>query len=328
MRLTPADLPAVAATANLAPSVHNTQPTRWQLGNDGALWLIADTSRQLPIGDAAGRDLRVSLGAALEGTALTLAERGLGVGRLDYPKDRPAARIELTASASADPLVVQMPHRMTWRRGFAAAAVADTQALAAWSLLCKDVGVVAGPGEIKFISDLNETTSLAFYRNAAYRGELLSWMRLSRADPRFGVDGLSAPAMGMSGFEAVGAGLVLRDPLFGLLDSIGLVGSLISEQSRTASASAVLLFHRPIDEHPIDTGRALYRRLLELAALGFQTWPMSVLADDPQVAAQLKARYAIPADRRLITAWRTGALPAGAVNKRERLPASALVIAA
>ncbi|MEO8685014.1 MAG: hypothetical protein ABI414_09270 [Devosia sp.] len=69
MSLTAGDLPALAATANLAPSVHNTQPTRWKLGADGALWLIADTSRQLPIGDAAGRDLRVSLGAALEGTA-------------------------------------------------------------------------------------------------------------------------------------------------------------------------------------------------------------------------------------------------------------------
>jgi hypothetical protein len=322
------DLPTLAAAANLAPSVHNTQPTRWRRTDDGALWLIADTSRQLPIGDAAGRDLRVSLGAALEGTAITLAERGLGFGRLDYPTDRPAARIELTASASADPLVVQMPHRLTWRRGFATASPADTQALATWSLQCSDVGVVAGPAEIKFISDLNEATSLAFYRNAAYRRELLSWMRLSPSDPRFGVDGLSAPAMGMSGFEAFGAGLVLGDPLFGLLDGIGLVGPLISEQSRTASASAVLLFHRPIDENPIDTGRALYRRLLELSALGFQTWPMSVLADNPQSSAELKARYAISADRRLITAWRTGMLPAGAVNRRERLPASALVITA
>jgi hypothetical protein len=328
MRLTAADLPALATAANLAPSVHNTQPTRWQLATDGALWLIADTSRQLPIGDATGRDLLVSLGAALEGTALTLAEQGFGFGHLDYSPTRPAVRIELTATTNADPLVVQMPHRMTWRRGFAAAALTSTQALATWSLQRNDIGVVAGPAEIKFISDLNETTSLAFYRNAAYRGELLSWMRLSPSDPRFGVDGLSAPAMGMSGFEAFGAGLVLGDPLFGLLDSIGLVGPLISEQSRTTSASAVLLFHRPMDEHPSDTGRALYRRLLELSALGFQTWPMSVLADNPQSSAELKARYAIPADRRLITAWRTGMLPPGAVNKRERLPASALVIAA
>lgn len=328
MTLTVADLPALAATANLAPSVHNTQPTRWQLGSDGALWLIADTSRQLPVGDAAGRDLRVSLGAALEGTALTLAERGLSLGRVDYLGDRPATRIELARSASADPLVVQMPHRLTWRRGFAAAAPADTQALATWSLQCNDIGVVAGAAEIQVISKLNEATSLQFYRNAAYRGELLSWMRLSSSDPRFGLDGLSAPAMGMSGLEAFGAGIVLRDPMFGLLDTIGLVGSLISEQSRTASASAVLLFHRPVDEHPIDTGRALYRRLLELSSFGFQTWPMSVLADDPQAAAELKARYALPADHRLITAWRTGMLPSGAVSKRERLPASALVIAA
>ncbi|HTN62873.1 MAG TPA: hypothetical protein VL147_15235, partial [Devosia sp.] len=203
-----------------------------------------------------------------------------------------------------------------------------SQALAAWAVRCRDIVAVAGPSEIDFISTRNERTSLAFYRNAAYRRELLSWMRLSRADPRFGIDGLSAPAMGLSGFEAFGAGIVLRDPIFGLLDGIGLAAALISEQSRTTSATAILLFHRPVEEHPIDTGRALYRRLLELSALGFQTWPMAVLADDLDAAAELTTRYGIPEDRRLITAWRTGMLPAGATPRRERLPAAALIAAA
>ncbi|HTM77579.1 MAG TPA: hypothetical protein VL133_08130 [Devosia sp.] len=325
MKLSATELPSLAASANLAPSVHNTQPTRWRLADDGALWLTVDPTRQLSIGDATGRDLRVSLGAALEGTALALAERGLGIGRIDYPEALPSARIELNDRAVDDPLVLQMPHRLTWRKGFATAAADHTQALAAWAVRSRDIIAVAGSTEIAFISGLNERTSLAFYRNAAYRHELVSWMRLSRANPRFGIDGLSAPAMGLSGLEAFGAGIILRDPTFGLLDSIGLIGNLISEHRRTASAAAILLFHRPVEEHPIETGRALYRRLLELSALGFQTWPMAVLADGPEATAELKARYGIAEDRRLITAWRTGMLPAGAMVRRERLPAAALI---
>ena len=319
------DLAQLAATANLAPSVHNTQPARWSL-QDGAIELKADLSRQLAVGDAAGRDIRVSLGAALEGTALALGQQGLGAGPVELAPDGLSARIAIGPSTT-DPLLAQMPRRITWRRGFAPSPATATQALDTWASSQADLTLIDAPTEIGIVSTLNERTSLAFYRNAPYRRELVSWMRLSPSDPRFGRDGLSAPAMGMSGFEAFGAGIVLSDSGFAILDRLHLVGPLISEQSRTASASAILLFHRPAGENPVETGRALYRRQLELSALGFQTWPMSVLADDPGAAAELKARYRIPTDRRLITAWRTGMLPAGATIVRERLPAHALIAA-
>jgi hypothetical protein len=320
------DLPRLAATANLAPSVHNTQPTRWSLA-DGALWLTADLTRQLPVGDAAGRDIRVSLGAALEGTVLALAQQGLNAASIELPSGLLAVRIELGEADTIDPLADQMARRTTWRRGFAPAPAAASRALGAWAAATPDLTLIDAPAEISVISTLNERTSLAFYRNAPYRRELVSWMRLSPSDPRFGVDGLSAPSMGMSGFEAFGAGIVLSDAGFNILDTVGLVAPLISEKSRTSSASAILLFHRSAAENPIDTGRALYRRQLELSALGFQTWPMSVLADDEQVASEIRERYRVSNDRRLITAWRVGMLPPGATPRRERLPAAALIAA-
>ncbi|WEK06567.1 MAG: hypothetical protein P0Y65_10085 [Candidatus Devosia phytovorans] len=319
------DIAHIATTANLAPSVHNTQPTRWSLGEDGALWLTADLARQLSVGDVAGRDLRVSLGAALEGTVLALGQQGLCARAVELQGETPAARLEFGGGGVADPLCSQVNRRCTWRRGFVAARTDQTQALDSWSGQHSDITLVADRDEIEAISTLNERTSLAFYRNARYRHELLSWMRLGPSDPNYGVDGLSAPALGLSRIEAFGAGLVLSDPAFSILDTVGLVAPLISEASRTRSAAAVLLFHRPEDENPIDTGRALYRRLLELSALGFQAWPMSVLADDPQTAAELTGRYGLPEQDRLITAWRVGPLPSGAIAKRERLPAGMLV---
>jgi len=318
------DLARLAASANRAPSVHNTQPTRWSLGDDGALWLTADLSRQLAVGDTTGRDLRISFGAALEGTLLALGQQGLSIREIDLASDL-AARLEIGGDGTPDALDAEIDRRCTWRKGFAPAQTRQTQALDAWTAQQGDLTLVADRHEIELISTLNERTSLAFYRHAPYRHELLSWMRLGPSDPNYGRDGLSASALGLSRFEAFGAGLVLGDPGFSMLDRFGLVAPLISETSRTRSAAAILLFHRPDTENPVDTGRVLYRHLLQLSALGFQTWPMSVLADDPQTAAELSARYGLPGEDRLITAWRVGPLPAGAKAKRERLPAEALM---
>lgn len=329
MSLTSEQLMAVAATANLAPSVHNTQPTRWRL-DDGALWLLADRTRHLPVGDPTGRDLLVSVGAALEATDIALAAHGLAIGHLDTPRGAnqpldPIVRLELTPTA-ATALPDTIHRRATWRRGFAPALTTQVQALHGLATARPDITCIAEPAELAVISDLNEEASLRVYRNRAYRTELVSWMRLARSDPRYGLDGLSAPALGLSAFEAFGARVALRDPWFGLLDGIGLAPALVSEATMTRASAAILLFHRPAEETPLETGRHLYRRLLELTAQNLYTWPMAVLADDAETSAELAQRYRIPSDRRLITAWRTGPLPADADPQRERLPAISLVV--
>lgn len=329
MSLTHEQLVEVAATANLAPSVHNTQPTRWRLADDGALWLVADRTRRLTVGDPTGRDLLVSVGAALEATELALAARGLAIGHLDTPITAnqpldPVVRLEL-ALAPPKPLPDTVSRRATWRRGFAPASAVQTRGLEAWADTRTDVTFLADPSDLTVISDLNEAASLRVYRNQPYRNELISWMRLSPGDPRFGIDGLSAPALGLSTLEAFGAGIALRDPWFGLLDSVGIAAGLVSEADKTKGSAAVLIFHRPAEEGPISTGRELYRRQLEITAQDLYTWPMAVLGDDPEAAAELAKRYGIPSDRRIITAWRTGPIFADTRLKRERLPATTLV---
>lgn len=58
-----------------APSVHNTQPWRWE-ADDHHLRLYADRGRQLAVEDPAGRNLVISCGAALD--HLVFAARALG----------------------------------------------------------------------------------------------------------------------------------------------------------------------------------------------------------------------------------------------------------
>ena len=70
------ELHLVIAAAALAPSIHNTQPWRFAVTAEGALEVFADRERQLRVVDAAGRQLLVSCGGAIE--FARLAVRGLG----------------------------------------------------------------------------------------------------------------------------------------------------------------------------------------------------------------------------------------------------------
>ena len=58
-----------------APSVHNTQPWRWQLQGD-VIKLFADFDRQRPANDPGGRDLLISCGAALHHLRVALGHEG------------------------------------------------------------------------------------------------------------------------------------------------------------------------------------------------------------------------------------------------------------
>lgn len=66
---------AAIELANRAPSVHNTQPWRWLLG-DESMHLMADRTRALPVTDPDGRDLLLSCGAALHHLRVAFAALG------------------------------------------------------------------------------------------------------------------------------------------------------------------------------------------------------------------------------------------------------------
>jgi nitroreductase len=78
MTVTTPDRPTVLAAigvANRAPSVHNTQPWRWLVGDD-SVHLMADRTRGLAATDPDGRDLLLSCGAALHHLRVAFAALG------------------------------------------------------------------------------------------------------------------------------------------------------------------------------------------------------------------------------------------------------------
>lgn len=118
---------AALAVAVRAPSIHNTQPWRWQLTPAG-LELHADRSRQLAVADPDGHSLLVSCGAALHLTELGLRAAGLQVAtalRPDADADPDLlARFTVTGEAEPDEQTVAQAdaalRRRSDRRPFAA----------------------------------------------------------------------------------------------------------------------------------------------------------------------------------------------------------------
>ncbi|NJC72341.1 nitroreductase [Planosporangium thailandense] len=98
-------LRAAVDAARSAPSVHNTQPWRWRIGDGDTLHLYADRSRQLEVADPDGRLLTESCGAALHHARLALAAAGWQFDVRRVPDGAPPdllATIALTGRGEPD----------------------------------------------------------------------------------------------------------------------------------------------------------------------------------------------------------------------------------
>lgn len=327
-----AELISLIEAANLAPSVHNIQPTRFRIDDDRTITLLEDTIRRLFVGDPEGKDNQKSLGAAFEGLMLALAAHGLGgeIEKLSGVGDlREIIRVRIATDGVTDALEPFTQSRASYRGAFAEATDADHATLAKIAEACPDLHIIEGAGALQHIGRVFDDASMEVLRAPAYRAELLSWMRLARKHPNYERDGLNAAHMALSPAEAYGAGIVLGPRAFPILDSIGLAESLISESGKVRSAAGVALFHRPAREPEFETGRRFYRVWLEIERAGLALCPMSVLADVPRVAQSLLRENSIGADRKLVTAFRIGRRPPNWKQPpRTRLPVSELIVKA
>lgn len=332
-RVEAAELTELAGLANRAPSVHNTQPARWTQDNEGRILLAADLSRHLAIGDPGERDLGLSCGAALEGMMMALAARGCAAVVEDLWNDdirswrsgyRLVARLKLEGVATASELAQWIEKRFTWRGAFVPAPPEAAAAVGQFAATSGDITSASRNDDLSFIAALNDEASLSIMRDRAFRHELVAWMRLSTSHPAYHVDGLNLEALRMGRLEGALAGRVLASSLFDFADRVGLGTALVTEATKTMSATACLLFHRPVQETPIVSGRAFYRFWLGFTRFGLAGWPMAALADTPRTADILTQRFALPPGHRLINVLRVGAAPS--MPPKFRLPARELVL--
>lgn len=169
----------VLALASRAPSVHNTQPWRWLVGEE-SVHLYADFGRQLPSTDPEGRDLIVSCGATLNHCCVAFAAVGwrTKVNRLPNPDDPShlaAIQLSHAAADSVDiALAAAIPRRRTDRRHYNS-----------WSVPVGDIALMAARAarhgvmlcQVKDTDKLHllVTRSVWDHMNHDYLVELTSW---------------------------------------------------------------------------------------------------------------------------------------------------------
>lgn len=317
----------LVAEAALAPSVHNVQPARWRIGED-QVTLLEDRRRRLPVADPRRHDAAMSLGAASEGLRIAASRIGLRViagpvtGLVGTPHLEPVASFRFEEGGSRDPLAQFVKKRQSWRGKFESPTDADYSGVR--TLSAEDATVLASPADVERVSLALDRASWRFMSQTPFREELLSWLRLSRGNPRWTRDGLNAEAMAMSGLEALAAGFLLG-AAFPMLKVAGLAKPLLAEAAKTRSAAAIVLFHRPADEDPFASGAHFYRLWLRIEEAGIGAAVLAALADDPDTSAELSAHMQLPAGRRLVSAFRVGPRPAGSRYARARLPLDELI---
>lgn len=306
-----------AVRATLAPSVHNTQPWRFELaGNE--LAIFADPTRQLHVLDPTKRQLTISCGCALFNARASLASQGYltHIDRLpDYTNPNLLATIRIVGSSGGvvDPLlaldgVVEL--RQTNRRRFSADAVPaevvnrlQEAAEAEDSLLA----AVRSDESRTTVASLSQKADTIQNLNPAYRAELRAWTsndqhRLdgipTRAIPH--VDGTSTDEIPIRDFDSQGEGW-------------------LTAQTHSSRNQCLLLLGTQGDGPAqwLRAGEALERILLEVTRQGFAASPLTQIVEVATTREALRTELGLTMHPHILL--RVGRAPLTPSSPRRRL---------
>lgn len=278
-----------AVRATQAPSVHNTQPWRLQLG-DGALRIFADRTRRLTVLDTTARQLTISCGCALLNARVSLAadEIGVAISRMPDPAQPDLLAVLKTTGTleQADPLLGALDPvlelRQTNRRRFAdddvpAFVLDDLEAAAA--LEGAFLYVVRDPDRRQAVAALSQHADEIENLNPAYRAELRAWTTDSPGR-RDGVPHLAVPHVDGTSEDEV----PIRD-----YDTSGRGGLPPLTHSSKDQCLVLLCTAGDSAAEWLRAGEALERVLLEITRHGFVASPLTQVTEVPSTRARLRS---------------------------------------
>jgi nitroreductase len=263
----------VAATT--APSVHNTQPWLFRLRVEG-LDVFVDRRRQLPTLDPDGREMYISVGAALFTLRLALRARGYRtrVSRTNLHDDL-VARVRIAGPAETTPgvraLAAAITQRRTNRRPFHSTPVPDRildEVSAAAAAERVTMLVTDGPTRSGILS-MTRTANNRMQRNPVYLKELAAWTTTGGVGRRDGVP------RGAFGPRATNAALPLRDL------GLGLASPTATVDFEPDPTIALLYTAGDTQTQWIHTWQALQRLWLTATVRGVAITPLSQLTEIP-----------------------------------------------
>ena len=275
------------ALANRAPSVHNTQPWRWLLG-DESVHLMADRGRGVPVTDPDGRDLLLSCGAALHHLRVALGALGwrTTVHRLPIPADPDhLAAVRLAPSSpSAENITLAgtIGRRHTDRRRFSSWPVPDghldlmiRRAAKAGALLVPVTDPITRDQLTRAIDQAADDQRTV----PGYAEEIATWSGRSRV-ARDGVLAASAPPE-----QQIHGDTTMRAFPAGTLPD--------AETGRGEPDAGRLLVLATTDDDLVSVlraGEAASAALLTATDLGLATCPLSQALEVPGTRALIRAR--------------------------------------
>ena len=275
---------ALVSYAVLAPSAHNSQPWAFRLG-DGVIDVLADRTRRLPVVDPDGRELTMSVGAAL-GTLLVAAHRfGWHTRVAVFPEpDEPdlVARVALAPGAPVDDeLFGAITSRRTTRLEFENRALPED--------LQRDLVVDAHHEHARLdlftgreraaLAELVAEADVVQMADPAFRRELAAWLRPNTGGHR---DGIRGYGLGLSDVMAALGPLVVRT-----FDTGRRQAARDRQLAQGAPHLAVVSTAADDPVAWVAAGRALARVLLRLAAHGATASFLSQPVEIPTLRARV-----------------------------------------
>jgi len=263
----------------LAPSSHNTQPWKFNVSAD-RIDLYADKSRWLQFADADQRELRISLGCALEN--LLVAARHFGYEtNVTYPNEGDlAARVKLVQKSlpSQDSrLIDAIVARKTNRNAYLDRPVPEKELQKLQNSIeefTKDQSIqfylTSDPDIRNKFKDLEVQADQTLYADANYKSELGHWLGQGVLGPT-GVQALATQLAVV--FLDVGPEETRKDA--GLVNSTPVLGFISISRNENDNVSQVKV------------GQSFERFWLEATALGISLQPMSQTLEVPETRAEL-----------------------------------------
>jgi hypothetical protein len=312
--LTAAAVSAAVEIAARAPSVHNTQPWKFQLAGD-VIGLLADPDRLLTQIDPAGRELVISCGAALFGLRLGLRQAGrIPVVQVWPDPAQPwlLARVwpseHVAMNKVEAELLAAVPHRHTHRGPFTPGDI-SARLLAALAVDATAEGAeltfIESPKYLGTLARLVDQAAAVQEANAAISAEARRWLRPAGSDAHDGVPEWA------TAFESDGAPQRFRQREFGA--SIGVAdrdggssgqGSedLGSEDVATEppAATAVLVTAGDTADDWLHAGQALNRLLLRAATRWVFASLQSQPLESPGYRAQVRDVLALKGEPQML----------------------------
>lgn len=173
-------LRAALASAARAPSVHNSQPWRWEVGAD-RVDLFAEPELRLPQIDPDGRDFLLSCGATLHHAVVAFAAVGWAARVHRFPDSTDANHLATLALSPQQPTEIELalaaaiPRRRTDRRPFSSREVSPAD-IAVMGARAARGGVSLR--RVESLSGLHDAVRSAVrehLHNDAYLRELTTW---------------------------------------------------------------------------------------------------------------------------------------------------------